>query len=263
MTQYYKLPLTGQEIEEKLLQGQRQVDWEQKDKTEFDYIKNRTHYYESLYPDSIFPVEINPNELEEGEICPIITTNNPATFSSAFKYESMLVLPSLIETYTLDFTVDTQDKSNSGYNFVSKFKLFDDKNYSFISSSGLTIYVVVDTSILSEEYKAMFSDVGVYAQRNGKTLAVRYSLKLVKFSVTLPEQFIPDMFPRLHGEAKVGQVLQVEKIDYFGNPTKWGAIDVSTDEDIINLLTELQIISPISSSTDDVYISNNGDIYTL
>jgi hypothetical protein len=200
-----------------------QTDW-LAEEGEAGHVLNRTHYYESLYPDSIFPVEINPKELGEG-IYPVITTNNPATFSSTFRYDLMMTDPRLIETYTLDYGVDTQDRSNSGFNFVSKFKLFDDKNYSLAGEGGLTIYVVVDTSVLSEEYKAMFPDVGVYVKAINNSPVVKYALKLVKFSVTLPEQFIPNMFPRVHGKAVEGQVLQVEKVDYFGNPTKWKAVN--------------------------------------
>ena len=39
--------------------------------------------------------------------------------------------------------------------------------------------------------------------------------------------------------------------------------ETATDEDAMDLLTELKIISPITTSTGDIYTSNTGEIYTL
>lgn len=39
--------------------------------------------------------------------------------------------------------------------------------------------------------------------------------------------------------------------------------ETATDEDAMDLLTELKIISPITTSTGNVYTSNTGEIYTL
>lgn len=39
--------------------------------------------------------------------------------------------------------------------------------------------------------------------------------------------------------------------------------EIATDEDAMDLLTELKIISPITTSTGDIYTSNTGEIYTL
>lgn len=66
--------------------------------------------------------------------------------------------------------------------------------------------------------------------------------------------------------ASIGQVLSVKSVDENGKPTEWETTDipeVATDECVLELLSEMGIVTPLAASDGSVYTDSNGNVYVL
>lgn len=63
--------------------------------------------------------------------------------------------------------------------------------------------------------------------------------------------------------AEVGQVITVKAIDENGKVTETVGSNLATDEDTMDLLSELGVVAPVTTSSGEVLINNAGEIYTL
>jgi hypothetical protein len=64
--------------------------------------------------------------------------------------------------------------------------------------------------------------------------------------------------------AEVGQVITVKAVDENGKVTETIGSNLATDEDSMNLLFELGVVTPVTTLSGEVFTTNNdGKIYTL
>lgn len=177
-----------------------QPDWDQNDSTAKDYVKNRTHSKIQMTNALHYPTEkINVEDLGVGTHL-IFTPADEArflrwyvfsemrygvTFAFAFDYSCI----SGNEQINVNCTPETL-MDNTSYNLI------DSKNYSFRTPIG-TVFVILDTSILEEDRRALYPEIGIYLQvSNDSTRAERcFTLKVFKFS-KLSEAYIPSTIAR-------------------------------------------------------------------
>jgi hypothetical protein len=63
--------------------------------------------------------------------------------------------------------------------------------------------------------------------------------------------------------AEVGQVLAVQAIDENNKVTETTGYNIANNEDIMDLLSELGAITPVTMSDNSILTSSTGEIYTL
>ena len=177
-----------------------QPDWDQNDETAPDYIKNRSCYSESHKDDEDQkPIMLDPRSLDNG-YHPIMycTAAGASWYRAYYKYNPVrvagldfrIVVGSAYEGYEdnpLEILIDP-----------ALFECIDTENYKFHHNLiSADIYVIVKTSLLSEENKNNFPSPGIYLERTEK---IRAKLALVyAYLVTehqLHERYIPKTIAR-------------------------------------------------------------------
>ncbi len=146
-----------------------QPDWNQNDNTAVDYIKNRTHYtFPMDSSDGYWPlVTVQTADAGEGAY-KVFTSASASHFKNGFGYDKMKKLNPCGFRYTYGGTVIKTGKevtvdipaqmliTNTLYNLI------DTVNYTFPVLLCGNIYVILDVTALTDEYKSLFPDIGIY-----------------------------------------------------------------------------------------------------
>ena len=262
-----------------------QSDWNA-DEDEAGHILNRTHY-KDLQTGDLFPTqEINIDELGAGTHL-IFESSSNAHFTNTFAYDKVkhrrantkgasavgFELGGII--YTDKGVEKTMTVSNIDY-YTEQLELIDSKNYKFKYIGFYTnsqIFVVVDVTTLTAEYQALFPKVGVYIQipENDSSYGMtnrRYIFQVYFYKHMSTVYMSPEIARTAYviptpSSAEVGQVITVKAIDENGKVTETVGYNLTTDEDSMDLLSELGAVTPVTTSSGEVLTNNAGEIYTL
>ena len=250
-----------------------QPDWTQNDSNSPDYIKNRTHYYSQYYPEGICSVgEIKLQEVDFG-IHPLMVITKPNDFKNHFQYDLIKNMTYAVLHRRMklrSYTGYEVESDMFGEDVNSMLSLIDSKNYKMADSGNLEIYFIVDLNTLTDEYKDMFAEIGVYLHKTEKCAAMVYSymLEFVKFT-QLSKRYIPSTFANAD-VAEAGQVLSVKEVDRSGKPTKWEAVDLPSTEVLdvsseaaLEIVIKTGLVNPTSDENGAIYTDENGLLYTL
>lgn len=204
-------------------------DWDQYDSTAKDYVKNRTHYKTLQTDEKLFPTKkINVEELGVGTHL-IFKPSNVTHFKRWYDFSLMRYARNNGEfNYAFgqyyEYTM-TASNYHASYDMEpemlllnSKYNLIDDKNYSFPSMVGVT-YVIIDTTVLSEENKQLFPEIGIYLTVQEDSTKTDRALIVKVFRIdNLSEVYIPGTIARTnYVDDKIAKLKSVASTSAYTN----------------------------------------------
>lgn len=233
-----------------------QSDWNQNDSTAADYIKNRTHYM-AEYPSYSSDVIETP---VAGMQLLMDLSSASSSLLKALSYEN---ITSDYMKATYWFALSGQYYLTSTQNWgvlhsvinywTSRISLMDTKNYVYTVGTSVTMYIILDTSLLSASDKEKFATKGIYlwikegdAERYRKLrLSCEKITRLEKYYLPTDVIFSSD----LATVATTG--------DYND------LLNIPDENDALALSVELGLINPATAKDGAIYTDANGAIYSL
>lgn len=164
---------------------------------------------------------------------------------------------------------------SSSYPFVS----IGGSNYK-VKITSMTYYFVFDVTTLDEENSALFNEFGLYVQPddNWNNKLPLQGIMQINQVFQIDSWFIPETVARVEdipvtsvngqtGDVVINAAEQIQSDWNQNDETAKDFIknkpDIASDEDVMNMLSDLEIINPITTSDGSILISPTGEIYTL
>lgn len=196
----------------------------------------RTHYMKPLYPDCFISKQVNPAQLGEG-VYQIVSTTDPEEFAYqlACQKVSYAVGSSSMRCWYFELTCETSANSGKYIELQTDSTkihavMLDKSNYCYNinTKQGLRIFVIIDLSTLTDEYKEMFTEVGAYLQIfEGSIPTLTTELKMTPVTYyKINSYYLSSGIASIWQKVKPGQVPAVKKVDPNGYPVSWEAKDM-------------------------------------
>lgn len=232
---------------------QLQADVRQSDKQSLDYVKNQLVYdfvMNTAYGDSEY---FQCNSVETPEYGITVIKDLSFVPSSVLTYYTYEYNCDITKSPYMKISWDTKYGTQShGFSEASSVREKIDTINSKITinaTQGLYIYLITDVNVLTDEYKELFNNAGVYLQAINESYvgdaAKTYNIR-VEFHKTkkLTKRYLDNSI--LYTEDKdeileevntkitspttseVGQILSVKAVDENNKPIKWETIDAPT-----------------------------------
>ena len=234
-------------------------DWADSDTNSINYIANRTHY-EKESPYFTF------NDYQEEPIGIFCASDlSEWTLVSSLKiyigYEQMLDPDydyrfEIIHTSRLIKNGKLYENYSTSVLNTNTFLIDSDNYYITGNKINFNIYVILNPSILTDEYKNKFNKRGIYIETY--PLDGTYTMELLKMKIrlkffkALDRRFIP---------AKIARVEKVDALAEEINVLK-EKIDL-TNDDILSLLVESNMIHPLADNDNSIFTDKDGVIFIL
>lgn len=202
LKEVYKIEERVDELEENWIsEGAIQSDWQQNDNSENSYIKNRTHY-KQVNETFVSKPSLGVTTLYD------LTTINSYYYNTYFGYDNVLN-----DDWKYGCAVTVTAILSSGEERIYRYELYsglkkyvykiDDTNYYWLpltSNTGLKVFFILDVSKLTEEYKAKFTNVGVFLEMTTPPSSVKYTVGSIQFEFIqynqLSRKYIPSVIAR-------------------------------------------------------------------
>jgi hypothetical protein len=229
-------------------------DWNAENRTtrvDKGAIANRTHYTEEM-----FKIVID-GDLQEGTTK--ILDLSKTEYKGFAQYLSLEYQQDKYRTYVI----------NGGYQYLVSTNVINlplsvgraienTKNYECVLNGGFKLYVIIDRNTLSDGLKEKFDTNGIYTytankRENSTIWAANLVYELRKVVKKLDFNFMPAQF-----------LETAEATELYYNKTEVDEkVEIATDDDSIDLLMELEVLSPLAASDETIYTNSEGKIYIL
>lgn len=234
-------------------------DWADSDVNSINYIANRTHY-EKESPYFTF------NDYQEEPIGIFCASDlSEWTLVSSLKiyigYEQMLDPDydyrfEIIHTSRLIKNGKLYENYSTSVLNTNTFLIDSDNYYITGNKINFNIYVILNPSILTDEYKNKFNKRGIYIETyplDGKYTMELLKMKIrLKFFKALDRRFIP------------AKIARVEKVDALAEEVNVLKEKINlTNDDILSLLVESNIIHPLTDNDNSIFTDKDGKIFVL
>ena len=237
---------------------QVQSDWNQNDENSNDFIKNRP--------------------FGESEV----TRNLPKSSNIAGKIYDIEFAKLLWDNVENAIYKASHSYINTSDGLMKYYKTYSFESIRNISNTQLTIRIINNDNNqdLSVEINILTGEISMWDQNGALVYYDGYITIPGGMILKLDEKYIPNNIPKL-STASIGQTIVVKSVDENGKPTEWEAVEtqsdwnqndktaadyiknkpeIATDDEIISMLMELDMLPAITDSDGSMLSDENGNI---